>query len=92
MRAVLIYITEYAETQRLMEQNRFCTEDLLVRWRAIFGCVDRIRNQIDKALQHDDAHRRRRDMRMLIVTTRFPSPEVMVQGDVTISQGPSSID
>ena len=52
--------------------------------RAVFGCVDRIWDQIDKALQQDDAHQRRREMRFLLLPTRFPSPESMGQGDITV--------
>ena len=84
MRAALIYISEYAETQRMLSGNKYRQEDLLVRLRVIFGRVDRVRNQIDQALQHDDAHRRRRDMRFLLLPNRFPRPESMSQGDVTV--------
>ena len=84
MRAALIYISEYAETQRMLSENKYHQEDLLVHLRAIFGRVDRVRNQIDQALQQDDAHRRRRDMRFLLLPTRFPRPESMSQGDITV--------
>ena len=83
MRAALIYISEYAETQKMLAENKYRQEDLLVRLRAIFGRVDRIRNHIDQALQHDDVHRRR-DMRFLLLPTRFPRPESMSQGDITV--------
>ena len=69
MRAALIYISEYAETQKMLSENKYHQEDLLVRLRAVFGRVDRIRNHIDQALQHDDAHRRRRDMMFLLLPT-----------------------
>ena len=84
MRAALIYVSEYAETQKMLSEDRYRQEDLLVRLRAIFGRVDRVRSQIDQALQHDDAHRRRRDMRFLLLPTRFPRPESMGQSDVTV--------
>ena len=84
MRAALIYISEYAETQKMLSENKYRQEDLLVQLRAVFGRVDRIRNHIDQALQHDDAHRRRRDMRFLLLPTHFPRPELMSQGDVTV--------
>ena len=67
MRAALIYISEYAETQKMLSENKYRQEDLLVQ-----------------ALQHDDAHRRRRDMRFLLLPTQFPRPESMSQGDVTV--------
>ena len=84
MRAALIYVSEYAETQKMLSEDKYRQEDLLVRLRAIFGRVDRVRSQIDQALQHDDAHRRRRDMRFLLLPTRFPRPESMGQSDVTV--------
>ena len=84
MRAALIYISEYAETKRMMTKGRYNNEELLVRLRAVFGCVDQVRHHIDKALQQDDAHRRKRDMRFLILPTRFPRPESMGQGDIAV--------
>ena len=84
MRAALIYISEYAETQKMLSEDKYRQEDLLVRLRAIFGRVDRVCSQIDQALQHDDAHRRRRDMRFLLLPIRFPRPESMGQNDVTV--------
>ena len=84
MWVALIYISEYAETQKMLTENKYHDEDLLVCLRAIFGQVDRIRNQIDQALQQDDAHRRRREMRFLLLPTRFPRPESMGQGDIMV--------
>ena len=84
MRAALIYISEYMETKRMMTEGRYNNEELLVRLRAVFGCVDQVRDQIDRALQQDDAHCRKRDMRFLILPTRFPRPESMGQGDVAV--------
>ena len=84
MRAALIYISEYVETKRMMTEGRYNNEDLLIRLRTVFGRVDQVRDHIDRALQQDDAHRRRRDMRFLILPTRFPRPESMGQGDVTV--------
>ena len=55
-----------------------------MRLRAVFGRANRICDQIDNALQQDDAHRRCRDMRFLLLPTRFPSPETMGQGDITV--------
>ena len=84
MRAALIYILEYAETRKMMTENRYRNEDLLIWLRAVFGRVDSIRNHIDRALQQDDVHRRRREMRFLLLPTRFPRPESMGQGDITV--------
>ena len=82
MRAALIYISEYEETKRMMTEGRYNNDDLLVRLRAVFGQVDQVRHHIDVALQQDDAHRRKRNMRFLILPTRFPRPESMGQGDI----------
>ena len=83
MRAALIYISEYMETKCMMTEGRYNNEELLVRLRAVFGCVDQVRDHIDRALQQDDAHRRKRDMRLLLLT-RFPRPESMGQGDIAV--------
>ena len=84
MRAALIYVSEYAETKRMMTEGRYNNEDLLVRLRAVFGRVDQVRHHIDLALQQDDAHRRKRNMRFLILPTHFPRPESMGQGDIAV--------
>ena len=81
MRAALIYISEYMETKRMMTEGRYNNEELLVRLRAVFG---RVRDHIDRALQQDDAHCRKRDMRFLIIPTHFPRPESMGQGDIAV--------
>ena len=65
-----------------MKESRYNNEDLLVRLRAIFGRVDQIRDCIDRALQQENAHCRKRDMRFLLLPTRFP--ESMEQGDITV--------
>ena len=84
MRAALIYISKYAEIQKMITEIRYRNEDLLIRLRAVFLQVDRIRNQIDQALQWDNAHRRRREMQFLLLPTRFPRPESMGQGDIKV--------
>ena len=84
MRAALIYISEYAETKRMMMEGRYNNDDLLVRLRAVFSRVDQVRHHIDVALQQDDAHRRKRNMRFLVFPTQFPRPESMSQGDTTV--------
>ena len=43
-----------------------------------------MRHHIDVALQQDDAHRRKRNMRFLVLPTRFPRPENMAQGDISV--------
>ena len=73
-----------AETKRMMTEGRYNNDDLLVRLRAVFGRVDQVRQHIDVALQQDDAHRRKRNMRFLVLPTRFPRPESMGQGDIAV--------
>ena len=84
MRAAMIYISEYAETKRMMTEGRYNNEELLVRLRAVFGRVDQVRHHIDIALQQDDAHHRRRNMRFLLLPTHFPKPESMGQGEIAV--------
>ena len=55
-----------------------------MRLRAIFGHVDQIRDRIDRALQQDDAHCRKREMRFLLLPNQFPRPKSMEQGDITV--------
>ena len=80
----MIYILEDIETKRMMTEGRYNNEELLVRLGAVFGHVDQVRDHIDRALQQDDAHHRKRDMRFLLLPTRFPRPESMGQGDVAV--------
>ena len=84
MRATLIYISEYVETKCMMTEGRYNNQELLVRLRAVFSCVDQDRDHTDRALQQDNAHHRKRDMRFLILPTHFPRPESMGQGDIAV--------
>ena len=84
MQAALIYISEYEETKCMMTEGRYNNDDLLVRLRAVLGQVDQVRHHIDVALQQDDAHQRKRNMRFLMLPTRFPRPESMGQGDIAV--------
>ena len=68
----------------MMTEGRYNNEELLVRLRAVFGRVDQVRDHIDRALQQDNAHHRKRDMRFLILPTCFPRPESMGQGDSAV--------
>ena len=68
----------------MMTEGRYNNDDLLVRLRAVFGRVDQVRHHIDVALQQDNAHRRKRNMRFLMLPTRFPMPESMSQGDIAV--------
>ena len=68
----------------MMTEGRYNNEELLVRLREVFGHIDQVRDHIDRALQQDDAQCRKRDMRFLILPTRFPRPESMGQGDTAL--------
>ena len=68
----------------MMTEGRYNNEELLVRLRAVFGRVDQVRHHIDRALQQDNTHRRKRDMRFLILPTHFPRPESMGQGNIAV--------
>ena len=70
--------------KRMMAEGRYNNEDLLLRLRSVFGRVDQVRHHIDIALQQDDAHRRKRNMRFLILPTHFLRPESMAQGDIAV--------
>ena len=83
MQAALIYISEYEEMKRMMA-GCYNNEELLVRLRAVFSRVDQVRHHIDRALEQDDAHCRKRDMRFMLLPTHFPRPESMGQGDVAV--------
>ena len=68
----------------MMTEGRYNNDDLLVRLRAVFGRVDQVRHHIELALQQDDTHRRKRNMRFLVLPTRFPRPESMGQDDIAV--------
>ena len=70
----------------MMTEGRYNNEELLVRLRAVFGRVDQVRHHIDIALQQDDAHRRKRNMRFLILPTRI-SLDQKVWAKVTLQFG-----
>ena len=84
MRAALIYVSEYTETKHMMAEGRYNNDYLLLRLRVVFDRVDQVRHHIDLALQQEDTHRRKRNMRFLILPTHFPKPESMSQGDVAV--------
>ena len=71
MRAALIYVSEYAETKRMMAEGRYNNEDLLLRLRAVFGQVDQVRHHNDIALQQDDAHQKKKEHEVLNTTHAF---------------------
>ena len=68
----------------MITEGQYNNDDLVVRLRAVFGRVDQVRHHIDAALQQDDAHCRKRNMRFLMLPTCFPRPESMSQGDTAV--------
>ena len=72
MRAALIYISEYMETKCMMTEERYSNEELLVRLSAVFGRVDQVRDHIDRALQQDDAHCRKKRHEIFTATYTIP--------------------
>ena len=68
----------------MMTEGRYNNEELLVRLREVFGRVDQLRHHIDIALQQDNTHHRKRNMRFLLLLTHFPRPESMGQGDIAV--------
>ena len=53
----------------MMAEGQYNNDDLLVRLRAVFGRVDQVRHHIDLALQQEDTHRRKGNIRFLIFVT-----------------------
>ena len=98
MHAALIYISEYVETKRMMTENRYRNEDLLVRLRVVFGCVDRIQGQ-DTGLESLDLMRSIRNLQIQQwqnwLYNEIPNQdEVPVRSNTSpnvISQGPNLI-
>ena len=68
----------------MMTEGQYNNEELLVRLRAVFGRVDQVRHHIDIALQQDDTHHRRRNMRFLLLPMHFPRLESDGQGDIAV--------
>ena len=71
MRAALVYVSEYAETKRMMTEGRYNNDDLLVRLRAVFGRVDQVRHHIDLALQKGRRTSKKKEHEVLSVTHAF---------------------
>ena len=82
MQSALMYILEYGQTEAMINEGIYDEADIQQRLRAVFGKVDTIRRRIDKALENDDRHRRRRDMRILPLPRNFREPQSMQQSPV----------
>ena len=82
MQLALTYILEYGQTEAMINEGIYDEADIQQRLRAVFGKVDTIRRRIDKALENDDRHRRRRDMRILPLPRNFREPQSMRQSPV----------
>ena len=84
MRAAITYINEYYDTQATVAQDSNNSDALWTRLRIIFGCVNNIKEAIDKAFRVDDVYRRRQNMRDVPTIKRFPSPQIMNQASSTV--------
>ena len=80
--SALTYILEYRQTEAMLEEGIYEENEVQQRLRAVFGRVDAIRRRIDDALENDDMHRRRRNMRVLPLPKNFPEPQSMRQSPV----------
>ena len=56
----------------------------MIRLRAVFGHVDQVRDHIDRALQQDDAHHRKKGHEVLNITYTISKAREHGQGDVTV--------
>ena len=77
MQAALTYIREYELAQQWEGNPEYDRQEVLQRLQIIYGKADKVRQQIDTALNNDDIHRRRRVMRPLGLPQRFPEPQSM---------------
>ena len=82
MQSALTYILEYGQTEAMLKEGIYDKVEVQQRLRAVFGRVDAIRRRIDDALENDDMHRRRRNMRVLPLPKNFPEPQSMRQSPV----------
>ena len=65
MQAALAYIREHELAQQWEGNPEYDSQEVLQRLQIIYGKADKVRQQIDTALNNDDIHRRRRVMRPL---------------------------
>ena len=77
MQAALTYIKEYELAQKWEGNPEYDRQEVLQRLQLIYGKADKVRQQIDTALNNDDMYRRRRVMRPLGLPQRFPEPQSM---------------
>ena len=77
MQAALMYIREYELAQQWEDNPEYDRQEVLQRLQIIYGKADKVRQQIDTALNNDDIHRRRRVMRPLGLPQHFPEPQSM---------------
>ena len=73
--AAVTYITEYGNTALWSLENLVPLHKLTQRLQIVFGRVDAVRKAVDEAIENDDEIRRKKCMRYLKPTKRFPVPE-----------------
>ena len=66
----------------MINEGIYNESEVQQRLQAVFGRVDAIRRRIDKALENNDMHRRRRKMSVLPLPRNFPEPQSMEQSPV----------
>ena len=72
MQAALTYIGEYESAQQWQGNPEYDRQEVLQRLQIIYGKADKVRQQIDTALNNDDIHRRRRVISSVRIATAFP--------------------
>ena len=80
--SALTYILEYGKMEAMINECIYDEGEVQQMLHAVFARVDVIRRRIDKALENDDMHRRRRDMHVLPLPKNFPEPQSMRQSPV----------
>ena len=65
--------------EAMLKEGIYDEIEVQQRLLAVFGRVNTIRKRIDEALENDDIHRRRREMRVLPLPRNFPEPQSMGQ-------------
>ena len=81
--AALTYITEYEQAQQWQQDTKYDKQQVLQRLQIIYGKADKARKNIDAALHNDDIFRRRRVMRSVTISTRFPQPQNMKDSSIS---------
>ena len=74
-RVALMYILEYQQTMKWIQDNAYPQEELKQRLQIFYGRTDTLRRAIDEGLEEDSKMRRIRNMQYLEDSKRFPKKE-----------------